>query len=294
MQRREINSWNAVSEAAARLYRPINFKPPLRDQRRFMPRYRDRTRRYPVREHLARPFCMHPAISIAPQIPRSSFCLFYESQDAADFALKLVQICPNCHFCDYTTSFCTLCSSYLYQILCVFVVARPLSFLHPSPLEFGQICPNRITHLPNSLIARLFFASFDLECRDSQSKSYRSPPDSTCVWLHDPLLHSLAFVEICSNRITLYQILHDSHLYRFVQIISLPNFMHVCCAIPFYILEFVQICSIHIFFLVEFVQICPNPTKFCTILLWSCEFFQDRATRYIFHSPSCLYKFDQV
>lgn len=141
---------------------------------------------------------MHPAISIAPQIPRSSFRLFYESQDAANFAVKFVQICPNCHFCDYTTSFCTLCSSYLYQILCVFVVARPLSFLHPSPLEFGQICPNRITHLPNSLIARLFFASFDLECRDSQSKSYRSPPDSTCVWLHDPLLHSLAFVRIVS------------------------------------------------------------------------------------------------
>lgn len=143
-----------------------------------MPRYRDRTRRYPVREHLARPFCMHPAISIAPQIPRSSFRLFYESQDAADFALKFIQICPNCHFCDYTTSFCTLCSSYLYQILCVFVVARPLSFLHPSPLEFGQICPNRIT-----------------PCQ--------------ILWLHDSFSHPLIWnVEIRNpNRIALHQIL---------------------------------------------------------------------------------------
>lgn len=218
---------------------------------------------------------MHPAISIAPQIPRSSFRLFYESQqDAADFALKFVQICPNCHFCDYTTSFCTLCSSYLYQILCVFVVARPLSFLHPSPLEFGQICPNRITHLPNSLIARLFFASFDLECRDSQSKSYRSPPDSTCAWLHDPLLHSLAFVEICSNRITLYQILHDSHLYRFVQIISLPNFMHVYVArflfTSWNLYRFVQFISSSSWNLFRFVQIPPNSVQFsCDLVNFS-------------------------
>lgn len=93
----------------------------------------------------------------------------------------------------------------------------------------------------------------------------------------------LAFLQICSNRITLYQILHDSHLYRLVRIISLPNFMYVLHdsflhPLTWNLYTFVQFfISSFAPFLVEFVQICPNP-----IHLWSCEFFQDRGTRNIF------------